>query len=173
MIVKTLVQIIKPSHQGEHQMLRNIKMGLVKNLLAIAVVSLSLGAVAIPSLVSAQNSSSTNTSTTMRKPHQGDAFKQLNLTEAQKAQLKTIHESAKTQRQNVLTPEQRAKIEQARQSGERKGIRKSLNLTEAQKQQMKAIGATTKTQVQNVLTPEQKSQLEKIRQERKAQRGNR
>ncbi len=153
-------------------MLRNIKMGLVKNLLAIAVVSLSLGAVAIPSLVSAQ-SPSTNTSTTMRKHHQGDAFKQLNLTEAQKAQLKTIHENAKTQRQNVFTAEQRAKIEQARQSGERKGVRKSLNLTEAQKQQMKAIGANTKAQVQSVLTPEQKLQLEKIHQERKAQRGNR
>lgn len=154
-------------------MLRNIKMGLVKNLLAIAVVGLSLGAVAIPSFAQSSVDSSSSNTSTMRKPRQGGAYKQLNLSEAQKAQLKTIHQNAKAQRQTVLTVEQRTKIAEARQSGNRKGVWKSLNLTEAQKQQMQAIGANTKTQVQSVLTPEQKSQLEKIRQERKAQRGNR
>jgi Spy/CpxP family protein refolding chaperone len=59
-------------------------------------------------------------------------------------------------------------MQQARQSGERKGVKNSLGLTDTQKQQMKAIGATTKTQVQNVLTAEQKLQLEKIRQERRS-----
>ncbi len=149
-------------------MLRNIR-----KLLVIACVTMAVGAVTVPNLVSAQNTTTTPNSTEKRNHRFGDAMKQLNLTDAQKAELKKIHEKAKADRQNVFTPEQRAKMEQARQSGERKGVKKSLNLTDAQKQQMRAIGASTKTQVQNVLTAEQKLQLEKIRQERKSQRGNR
>jgi Spy/CpxP family protein refolding chaperone len=149
-------------------MLRNIK-----KILAIACVTMAVGAVTVPNLVSAQNTSTTPNSTEKYKRRFGDAMKQLNLTDVQKTELKKIYEKSKADRQNVLTPEQRAKMQQARQSGERKGVKNSLNLTDAQKQQMRAIGASTKTQVQNVLTAEQKLQLEKIRQERKSQRGDR
>jgi periplasmic protein CpxP/Spy len=161
--VKTLVQIIKPSHTGKNQMFRNIK-----KVFAIACVTVAVGAVAIPSFVSAQNTS--QNSTENRKPHQG-AFKQLNLTEAQKTQMKAIHESAKARRQSVLTSEQRAIMEQSRQSGDRKGVRKSLNLTEAQKTQMKAIGEDTKAQMQKILTPAQLQQLEQMKQQRQSNRG--
>jgi protein CpxP len=157
-LVKTLVQKIKPFkkfHKRGNKMFRNIK-----KILAIACVTVAVGAVAIPSLVSAQNT--TQNSTEKRKPHQGHGWKQLNLTEAQKAQMKTIRESAKTRSQSVFTPEQRALMAQARQSGDRKGVRKSLNLTADQKQQLKAISGDTKTQMKNVLTPAQQQQLEPI-----------
>jgi len=166
MIVKTLVQIIKPSHKGENQMFRNIK-----KFLAIACVTVAVGAVTIPNLVSAQNSSQDTTSTVNRKPHHGDAWKKLNLTDAQKAQLKTIRENAKTQRQSVFTPDQLAKLQQARQSGDRKGVWKSLNLTDAQKAQLKTIGESTRSQMKNVLTPEQQQQLEQMKLEHKNRRG--
>jgi Spy/CpxP family protein refolding chaperone len=162
-LVKTLVQIIKPSHKGENLMFRNIK-----KVLALACVTVAVGAVAIPSLVSAQNN---NPNRTEKMQKRQDAFKQLNLTEAQKTQMKAIRESAKTRRQSVLTAEQRAIMEQARQSGDRKGVKKSLNLTDAQKQQMKAIGEDTKAQIKNVLTPAQQQQLEQMKQQRQANRG--
>ncbi|GBO54345.1 hypothetical protein APA_2293 [Pseudanabaena sp. lw0831] len=162
-LVKTLVQIIKPSHKGENQMFRNIK-----KLLAIACVTVAVGAVTIPNLVSAQNNNP-NRAENMQKRQ--DALKQLNLTEAQKTQMKAIHESAKARHQSVLTAEQRAIMEQARQSGDRKGVRKSLNLTDAQKQQMKAIAEDTKAQMKNVLTPAQQQQLEQMKQQRQSNRG--
>jgi Spy/CpxP family protein refolding chaperone len=62
-------------------------------------------------------------------------------------------------------------MEQARQSGDRKGVRKSLNLTDAQKQQMKAIAEDTKAQMKNVLTPTQQQQLEQMKQQRQSNRG--
>ncbi|TYQ24125.1 hypothetical protein PseudUWO311_20305 [Pseudanabaena sp. UWO311] len=141
----------------------------IKKLLAIACVTVAVGAVTIPNLVSAQNTTTPN-STEKHKPR-GDGWKQLNLTDAQKAQIKTIRESAKTRSQSVLTAEQRAIMEQARQSGDRKGVRKSLNLTDAQKQQMKAIAEDTKAQMKNVLTPAQQQQLEQMKQQRQSNRG--
>jgi Spy/CpxP family protein refolding chaperone len=62
-------------------------------------------------------------------------------------------------------------MEQARQSGDRKGVRKSLNLTDAQKQQLKAIAEDTKAQMKNVLTPAQQQQLEQMKQQRQSNRG--
>ena len=140
----------------------------IKKLLAIACVTVAVGAVAIPNLVAAQNT--TQNSTEKRKPRQGEGWKQLNLTEAQKSQMKSIRESAKARSQAVLTAEQRAIMEQARQSGDRKGVRKSLNLTDAQKQQMKAIAEDTKTQMKNVLTPAQQQQVEQMKQQRQSNR---
>jgi periplasmic protein CpxP/Spy len=139
----------------------------IKKLLAIACVTVAVGTVAIPSLVSAQNNNPNRTENMKKRQ---DALKQLNLTEAQKTQMKAIHESAKARRQSVLTPEQRTLIEKARQSGDRKGVMKSLNLTDAQKQQMKAIAEDTKAQMKNILTPTQQQQLEQMKQQRQANR---
>ena len=159
-IVKTFVQINKLSHKGENQMLRNIK-----KVLAIACVTMAVGAVTIPNLVSAQNTTQNQSEKGMGR--KDDVWKNLNLTETQKAQIKTIRESAKTQSQNVLTAEQRAKIAEARLSG------KPLNLTDAQKQQMKAIGESTKAQIRNVLTPAQQQQIEQMKLDRKQNRAMR
>jgi Spy/CpxP family protein refolding chaperone len=145
-------------------MLRNIK-----SLLAIAFVTVAVGAVTIPNLVSAENTTQ-NTSQT-HKPHRGEGLaKKLNLTEAQKTQMKAIHESAKARRDNVFTAEQRAIMAKARETGDRKGVRKQLNLTDAQKQQLRAIGAESKTQIKAILTPEQKQQLEQIEKQHQQKR---
>lgn len=146
----------------------------IKKVLAIACVTMAVGAVTVPNLVSAQTSSPDSTSNPERhKPHKGGEWKKLNLTDAQKAQIKTIRENAKTQRQSVFTSDQLAKLEQARQSGNHKGVWKSLNLTDAQKQQLKTIAQDTKAQVENVLTAQQKQQLAQLRQDWKAQHPNR
>ena len=143
----------------------------LKKILAIACATMAIGAVTVPNLVSAQNT--TQTQSQKRNLRQGDGWKKLNLTDAQKAQIKTIKDNAKTQRQSVFTAEQLTKLEQARQSGDRKGVWKSLNLTDTQKQQMKAIGESTKAQIKNVLTPAQQQQVEQMKLDRKQNRGTR
>ncbi len=155
--VKTPVQIIKPSTKGENQMFLNIK-----KLAAIACVSMAVGVATIPSIVSAQNSSQPS-STETRKPHNGNGWKKLNLTDAQKAQMKTIRENAKTQTDAVLTPEQRDILQKSHQSGDHKGVWKSLNLTDAQKQQLKTIRENTQAQMKSVLTPEQQQQVSQMK----------
>lgn len=140
-----------------------------KKIAAIACVTVVVVAASLPSFVSAQTSMPNRMEN--RKPRGEGGWKKLNLTEAQKTQMKSIRESAKTRREAVLTAEQRAMIAQARQSGDRKGVMKSLNLTEAQKQQMKAIMQDSKSQAENVLTAEQKQQVVKFREERGNRRG--
>ena len=143
----------------------------LKKILAIACVTMAVGAVTLPNLVSAQNT--TQNQSEKQMPRQDGGWKKLNLTDAQKAQIKTIKDNAKAQRQSDLTAEQRAKLEQARQSGDLKSVRKSLNLTDAQKQQMKAIGESTKAQIKNALTPAQQQQLEQMKLDRKQNLGTR
>lgn len=140
-----------------------------KKIAAIACATIVVGAASLPSFVSAQTSMPNRMEN--RKPRGEGGWKKLNLTEAQKTQMKSIHDSAKARREAVLTAEQRAIIAQARQSGDRKGVMKSLNLTEAQKQQMKAIMQESKMQMENVLTAEQKQQAAKFREERGSRRG--
>ncbi|MEE3715669.1 Spy/CpxP family protein refolding chaperone [Tumidithrix elongata RA019] len=141
-------------------MFRNLNRGL-----AIAVLSVTLGAVAIPSIVAAQSSSTPSSQTTTQQHHRGGGWKQLNLTDAQKQQLKTLHENTKQQVQAVLTDDQRAKLAAAIQSGDRKGAWKSLNLTTEQKQKIRDIRKSSKEQGLAILTPEQKAQLAQMRAE--------
>ncbi len=138
-------------------MFRNLKRNL-----AIAILSVAVGGVAIPAIVSAQSSTVQGTTTVAQK-HEGGAFKQLNLTDAQKQQLKTIHENAKQQVEGVLTDDQRAKLADAIQSGNKKGAMRSLNLTADQKQKIRDINKSVKEQSLAVLTPEQRNQLQQMR----------
>lgn len=103
-----------------------------------------------------------------RGPH-NKIMDQLNLTEAQKAQLKAIREEARAKKDAVLTAEQKAEMQRARQ--ERR--KPNLNLTEAQKAQMKAIREESKRKMDAVLTPEQRQKLEELRQQQRQQRGQR
>ena len=143
----------------------------IKKVFAIACVTVAVGAASVPSSVFAQNT--TQNQSANRRPRQGEAFKQLNLTDVQKSAMKQIRENAKIQRQNVFNAEQLDKIAKARQSGDMKGLRGSLNLSADQKQRMEAIRVESKRQVGEVLTDVQKQQLLKMRQARKAQLNNR
>ncbi|MBW4472364.1 MAG: hypothetical protein KME45_18620 [Stenomitos rutilans HA7619-LM2] len=104
----------------------------------------------------------------------------LNLTAEQKAQLKQIRESTRSQIDAVLTPEQKAQIaaakqqRQAGQPGQRvkkaRGVWASLNLSADQKAKIQAIRQDAKQQRDAVLTPEQRQQLEQARQQRQQRR---
>lgn len=96
-------------------------------------------------------------------PKAGQRLNRLNLTDAQKAQLKQIRESTKSKIRAVLTTEQQTQFDAARQAtGKRGGIMKSLNLTSDQKAQIKDIMKASREQMKSVLTPEQQAQLQQM-----------
>ncbi|MEH2067177.1 MAG: P pilus assembly/Cpx signaling pathway, periplasmic inhibitor/zinc-resistance associated protein [Nostoc sp.] len=108
---------------------------------------------------------------------------ELGLTDTQKSQIQSIRRDSRAKYEAVLTPEQKAKLEAAkqarqaeRQAGQRRGGRKNfadLNLTEAQKTQMRQIRESEKQQIQAVLTPEQRQKLEQFQQNFKQRRQQR
>lgn len=140
---------------------------------------IAFSVVAAPFIVKAQAQTpaqSTPTQTTHRNHH--GKWNKLNLSDTQKAQLKTIHEETRTKIKGVLNSEQQAKLQtmmqerqgQNRQAGQQagKGGRDrwaSLNLTDDQKAQIKAIKEAQKTKMQKVFTPEQQQQIQQMRQQ--------
>jgi periplasmic protein CpxP/Spy len=134
---------------------------------AIAILSVAVGGVAVPAIVAAQSGSRTGNPTVAQGQNRGDGFKQLNLSPDQKNQLKTLREKAKQDILNVLSQEQRTKLATAMQSGDRKGVWKTLNLSADQKRQIGEIRKNAKTQGLAILTPEQRTQLEQMRAERR------
>jgi Spy/CpxP family protein refolding chaperone len=137
----------------------------LKPSLAIATISLIVWGVAIPGLIHAQDSLPNSPNIT-RKQNQGNAWKELNLTDTQKQQLKDIRKNTQQQIQSIFTDEQRAKLESSGQSGDRKGVMKSLNLTDTQKQGMRDIRKKSREQLLAILTPEQRSKFEQMRSQR-------
>jgi len=134
----------------------------IKRVFAVAMLSATLGGIAIPSMVSAQANSNPETPTHTQKHREG-GWKKLNLTEDQKQQLKALRASMAQKMQSVLTEEQRAKLTAAKEAGQRKGVWKSLGITADQKQQIQGIRKDYKEQSLAVLTPEQRTQLEQMK----------
>ena len=89
----------------------------------------------------------------------GARANQLNLTDAQKAQMKQIQESSRQQIDAILTTEQKEQIRTARQQRQKP----NLNLSEDQKAKLKAIQENSKSQMDAILTPEQKQKLQEMR----------
>lgn len=137
---------------------------------------IALSVVTAPFIVKAQAQTSDQSAPTQttRKNHRAKWHK-LNLTDAQKAQLKTIHEETRTLIKGVLTSEQQAKLQtmmqerqQNRQAGQQAGKGRqnrwaSLNLTEDQKAKIKAIKEAQKPKMQAVFTPSQQQQIQQMR----------
>ena len=106
---------------------------------------------------------------------EGGFFKQLNLTDDQKAKLKEIRESA-AQANKPLRDQLRAKRQELRQASEGGTFNEALatqKLTEMAALEAKLMGERFKLhqQMLSVLTPEQKTQLEQAQAQRKARRG--
>jgi periplasmic protein CpxP/Spy len=101
-------------------------------------------------------------------------FKSLNLTEAQKNQMKALREAGRVEMERIFTPDQQAKLKAAKAGGkgDRKALMTSLNLTEAQKTAIKALKQRQRLSMEAILTPEQKTKLEQKRSEMKARYGN-
>jgi protein CpxP len=90
---------------------------------------------------------------------------QLNLTDAQKAQMKQIHASERQQMDAILTDAQKAQMQTARQQHQKP----QLNLTQDQKTKMEAIHKNAESQIEAILTPQQKQQLATLRAQRREQ----
>ncbi len=87
---------------------------------------------------------------------------QLNLTDAQKEQIKQIHSAAKEQIDTIFTPDQQTQRQQAKQQH----TRPNLNLSDEQKAQIQNIRKNAESQIEALLTPEQQQQLQQLRQQR-------
>ena len=101
----------------------------------------------------------------------GARFEQLNLTDAQTAQIESIREDARNQMRSVLSAEQQATFDAARQEGRR--ARRELDLSDAQREQIRSIREASKEEINAVLTADQREQLEQMREQRSERRGNR
>ena len=155
--------------------------------LSLVASAIALTLTATSFAVHAQTASSSPLSLAQTQQKERGPWKELGLTDAQKTQIQTIRRDSRTKFEAVLTPEQKAKLEAAkqarraewqarkaqgqtgqgqRQPGQRrgKGGFGDLNLTEAQKTQMRQIRESEKQQIQAVLTPEQRQKLEQFRQ---------
>ena len=86
-------------------------------------------------------------------------MQQLNLSDAQKTQIKQYRQSAKQQIDAILTSDQKTAIQQARENH----TRPNLNLSDDQKAQMKAIHQQTEANIEAVLNPDQLQQLQQLR----------
>lgn len=106
---------------------------------------------------------------------QGRLFEKLNLTDAQKAQMKQISQSSR-ERSKPLHQELRAKEQELRQASEGSTFNEALatqKLTEMASLRAKLMGEQFKLrqEMQAVLTPEQKAQFEQQREQFKSKRG--
>ncbi len=129
----------------------------MRNILAVSLLTLVLG-VAIPSY--AQPSSPISPENLGKRPR-------LNLSDAQKAQMRALREKTRQEILAVLTPEQRSQVQSAMQSGQSwKQAMRSLNLNDAQRQKIREIRLSSRQQRLAILTPEQRAQLEQMRRNR-------
>jgi periplasmic protein CpxP/Spy len=106
----------------------------------------------------------------------GHHLEQLDLTDAQSTQIEAIRTEARTQKEAILTPEQRATLEAAEadsRDGNRRGGWRDLNLTDEQRSQTQAIREASKERIDAVLTAEQRQQLESSTKDRAGRRNPR
>lgn len=97
--------------------------------------------------------------------HGRNKLNKLNLTPEQQEQMQRIKQSQREQINNILTPEQKARLEAARENREnRRQVFESLNLTEEQQAQIQEVRRASKQQMESILTPEQVQQLRQYRQ---------
>ncbi len=99
----------------------------------------------------------------------------LNLTDAQKAQIKQIHLSSREQNK-VFFEQSRATrkaLREARQANDTARLEQLKATMEADRVRFKQIREAEMAQVLGVLTPEQRAQFEALKAEHKAHRGQR
>ncbi|WP_341526707.1 P pilus assembly/Cpx signaling pathway, periplasmic inhibitor/zinc-resistance associated protein [Nostoc sp. UHCC 0302] len=157
--------------------------------LSLVAGAIALTLTATPFTVQAQPTSSTLQ--VAQVPKKG-AWQELGLTEAQKTQIRQIRQSFRGQFEVILTPEQKAKLDAAKQArqarrearqqaGQQPGQQAGqyrrrakpfadLNLTEQQKAQMRQLRESEKQQIQAILTPEQKAKLQQFRENARSRR---
>ena len=88
-------------------------------------------------------------------------------TAEQKAQMQAIRRDTKNKMDAVLTDEQRQQLQQSSPSGGGSRVPKISGLTDAQRTQMGEILSASRQQMDAILTSEQKAQIQAIRQDTK------
>ena len=90
-----------------------------------------------------------------------DRYAELNLTDAQQAQIKEFRAQSKAKVIAILTPEQQTQFKTgtADAPGSSMKALRSLNLTDTQKQQIKDILQAQRQSIQGILTPEQLAKM--------------
>ena len=102
-------------------------------------------------------------------------FEKLNLTDAQKTQIRTIHENFREQNK-AFFEQSRATFEQYREAKKANDTARldALKATmDANREQMKRLREQQHAQIANILTPEQRTQWEALKAEREQRRGER
>ncbi|BAZ52186.1 hypothetical protein NIES4103_48450 [Nostoc sp. NIES-4103] len=159
----------------------------------LKVLSLIAGAIALTLtatsfVVQAQTASSSPLLVAQTAKKQRGPWQNLDLTDAQKAQIQQIKRNTRAQIEAVFTPEQKEKLKAAfearraqreagqRPTGPRQGNWKNfaqLNLTQAQKDQIRQIKESSRQQIQAVLTPEQQAKLKQFQENARQRRQQR
>jgi periplasmic protein CpxP/Spy len=145
---------------------------LLSNLFAIAVAATAL----VPTFAQAQSTqqiAQSQPTPSGLQIQRGRGMESLNLSDAQKVQMKQIKDDSKAAIANVLTPEQKAQWQSLKQGGQKKGVggMKALNLSEAQKTQIKQIRDSARQRMEAILTPEQRAQFQQKRQNKMRSQG--
>jgi protein CpxP len=166
------------------------KPGRFKTLAIASLSAIALAASIVVAQTVTQDPGNTQGTRTERRGHRGEHndgmgwggmrrggefFKQLNLTEDQKAKMKQIRESF-AERNKPLHEQLRAKRQELRQANEGGTFNEALatqKLTEIAPLEAKAMGEQHKLhqEMLSVLTAEQKAQLEQARAQFKTRRG--
>ncbi|MEL6937581.1 MAG: Spy/CpxP family protein refolding chaperone [Cyanobacteria bacterium J06598_1] len=101
----------------------------------------------------------------------GHHLEQLDLSEAQTADIEAIREGTRSQMQSVLTAEQRTQLENSENQGRR--AFRQLDLSESQREQLRSIREASREEIKGVLTAEQQAQLEEMHEQRGRRGGRR
>jgi Spy/CpxP family protein refolding chaperone len=167
--------------------------------LLAGAIALTLATPLANQVVQAQSNTGTPS---QRGPHMMKGMKgmnALNLSAEQKAQMQQIHQETKAAMEQVLTPEQRQRLEAAKaqrqatraerqaarsqgqaspqrqaraqgQTGERRGPLANLNLSAEQQTRIQEIRQASRQRMEAVLTEEQRQKLNELKQARQQRR---
>ena len=110
-----------------------------------------------------QDATDTSASTEVAQP--SEKLSDLNLTDAQKAQMKQIREQTKAKIVTLLSADQQTQFKAASQGTHESSMKvlRSLNLSKEQKQQIRQIMRDGRQQIQAILTPEQQAKMKEHR----------
>ncbi|MEM7579885.1 MAG: Spy/CpxP family protein refolding chaperone [Mastigocoleus sp.] len=147
-----------------------------KKLVPAAIITISTMGFVVPSVIAITAEASQAQVTPGRSANGGERksrkFKALNLTEEQKSQLREIRQSYREKMGTILTSEQKALLNAAKEQGQnRRQVMRSLNLTEGQKQELRELKKSQREEISNILTEEQKQKMQELRQQRQSRRG--
>jgi Spy/CpxP family protein refolding chaperone len=126
-------------------------------LLPVTLTLVLLAAPLVPSFTGTVNAQEAH------EHERGEGWEKLGLSADQKAKIKQIRQSEHTQRDAILTPQQKKLLKQARATHQRP----NLNLSPDQQSKIKALHQSTESQIKALLTPAQRKQLAQLRQQRK------